>query len=283
MMKKTKIGFILITIFLLIVTPLAAAQNTTAITYGEATYNNQNYKQNVDNYFKSNSGKSLDNINQKIITASDVNKISQDISGKTYSSNQIVSCAYVDLSEKNNLNIEVDNKITTVTASMYKSALNSAGIKNGHVIITSPTSATGESALAGVMQAYETASGSEMPSVVKEAATKEIYTQTDIVNKTGADPDKIANLFVQVKQEVINQNITDKTEIQNIIIDNSKNININITQDQASEIADSILKTQSVQGQADDYQNKLSNITSQVQDSGIIDQIISIVKQIFGF
>ncbi len=92
----------------------------------------------------------MSSANVKVITASDVNKISSDISHNTYNSNQILSCALVDLNGYNQIKVDVDtSKINTITPSMYQSALESAGITKGHVIITSPVSATGESALAG--------------------------------------------------------------------------------------------------------------------------------------
>ena len=53
--------------------------------------------------------------------------------------------------------VEVDNSINTITPKMYMSALKSAGIQGGHVYVTSPVSATGESALAGIMDCYEQA------------------------------------------------------------------------------------------------------------------------------
>jgi uncharacterized protein YpuA (DUF1002 family) len=138
-----------------------------AVTYGETTYNNHEYKQMVDEYFEKNGNVNLNDTDEKVITSNDVNRISSGISQRTYNSNQIFSCAMVDLNGNNNIKIDVDPKITTVTPSMYKSALDSAGIKKGHVVVTSPVTATGESALAGIMKAYETATGQLIPEEVK--------------------------------------------------------------------------------------------------------------------
>ena len=118
--------------------------NPIAVTYGETTISNENYKNIVDNYFENTGGINLENANETIITASDVNKISGDISQRTYNENQILSCAMVDLSNNNDITVDVDeSKITTVTADMYKSALSSSGITKGHVVVTSPVTATG--------------------------------------------------------------------------------------------------------------------------------------------
>ena len=130
MSRKTIGAIILLIIAVVIFVPVASSSQANGanivVTYGETTYNNANYKNMVDSYFNVYDAK------ETVITASDVNKISSGISNKKYNSNQIYSCAMVDLSSSNNIRIEVDSsKITTVTPSMYKSALDSAGISKG--------------------------------------------------------------------------------------------------------------------------------------------------------
>ena len=117
-----------------------SADSNLVITYGETTHGNSNYK-----FFSSQAGIDINNAESKIITADQVNQISGGITGKTYSSNQILSSALVDLNDNSKLQVSVDkSKITTITGDMYISALKSAGITAGHVYVTSPVSATGE-------------------------------------------------------------------------------------------------------------------------------------------
>jgi uncharacterized protein YpuA (DUF1002 family) len=249
------------------------------ITYGETTYNNPTYKDTVNSYFKDKSGLDLSNANNTVITASDVNKVAQSISQRTYNSNQVLSCAMLDLSGNNDIQVDVDtSKITTVTPEMYKSALNSSGITKGHVYVTSPTVATGESALAGIMKSYETATGKQIPDTLKNSATKEIYTETSIVNQTGADPNKVADLVTQAKDQVSQQNVTDQNSITNIIINIASNNNINITQTQASDLASSISQSQQAQGQASDYQSQISNAINNTDTQSLIQQIWNMIQ-----
>src|SRR5664280_2991791 len=113
-----------------------------------------------------------------------------------YPSSQIFSCAMVDLSYNQGIDVVVDtSKITVVTPKMYANALKSTGINNGYVVVSSPVSASGEAALAGVLESYEIAVGTPIPDQAKKAATEELYTETQIVNQTGQNPDKIADLF----------------------------------------------------------------------------------------
>jgi Predicted secreted protein len=136
---------------------MAGNDGTTLVaTYGETTHTNQQYMNSVNDYFASKGYSNLENVKQEVITANQVNQISKGISGKTYGSNQIFSSALVDLTQGDSLKVTVDtSKINLVTAKMYASALESAGIEKGGFNVTSPVSATGESALAGVMSCYE--------------------------------------------------------------------------------------------------------------------------------
>lgn len=250
-----------------------------AVTYGETTYNNQNYKNTVDEYFRNNGNIDLNNTNQTIITADDVNQISSGISNRTYNENQILSCAMVDLNSNDDIQVDVDkSKITTVTESMYKSALNSSGITKGHVIVTSPTTATGESALAGVMKAYESATGKQIPDDLKDAANKEIYTESAVVNNSNVSADDVANLVSQVKEEASQQNTTDNQTIVNIVNNVASNNNINISDNDVNIIADSVSESQSVQDQASDYQSQVSDYINNDQAQTLFAQIWNAIQ-----
>ena len=255
------------------------ADSSIAVTYGETTYANQDYKDIVNQYFKDNGYNNLDNANKTIITANDVNAISQDISHKTYNSNQILSSALVDLNSNNDIKVDVDkSKITTVTESMYKTALNSSGITKGHVIVTSPTTATGESALAGILKSYEVATGKEIPNDVKEAANNEIYTQSEVVNNTNISADDVANVVSQAKEEAAKQNTTDTQTIINIVNNIASNNNINITSTDASNLADSISQSQSVQDKANQYQNQVTDYVNSEGAQTLFSQIWNMIQ-----
>ena len=246
-----------------------AADSNLVITYGETTYANDNYKSFVDTFFVNQANVDLNNVNSKVITANQVNQVSSSITGKTYSSNQIYSSALLDLNDNDNLEVSVDkSQITTITGDMYISALKSAGITSGHVYVTSPVTASGESALAGIMNAYEEVTDVEIPESVKEAANDEIYTQAEIVENSGVDADELSNLVDEVKQEVSNGNITDKESIQNIINNYVQNNNINITNNDIENLADSIEQVQNVQGDVNYYKDQVSSFLNDTSNGG---------------
>ena len=263
-MRKITIGMVILSIIIIgMVIPagFSGQANSVVITYGETTHANTNYKSDVDSFFKSQSNLDLSNAAEKIITASDVNKIASTITGRTYDSSEIFSSALVNLKENADLKVSVDkDKITTITGDMYLSALKSAGIKSGHVYVTSPVTATGESALAGIMNCYEEATNVKIPETVKEAANKEIYTQAEVVKDTNASSDQVSKLVDDVKETVKKENVTDHQTIVNIIYNYTVNNNINITNSSIENLANSIEQIQNTQGDINTYENQVSEV-----------------------
>lgn len=263
-MQKSKIGIIILSIILVgmvIPATFSANDSQVVITYGETTHHNADYKNIVDDFFVQQAHVDMHNIKSKIITADQVNKISTSITGKTYGSDQIFSSALVDLNENDNLEVSVDkSKITTITGDMYISALKSAGITAGHVYVTSPVTATGESALAGIMNSYEEITNVEIPEPVKEAANNEIYTQAEIVENSNVSADELSNLVDDVKETVKEENVTDHQTIVNIINNYTVVNNINITNSDVENLATSIEQIQNVQGDINNYTSEVSDL-----------------------
>ena len=284
MKKITLVILALILIGMLIPTGFAADSNL-VITYGETTNANSNYKSIVDEFFTSQANINLNDVDTKVITADQVNQVSSGITGKSYTSNQIYSSALLDLNDNADLKVSVDkSKITTITGDMYISALKSAGITAGHVYVTSPVSASGESALAGIMNAYEEATDVEIPDDVKQAANDEIYTQAEIVNESGVDADSLSKLVDDVKDEVSRDNITDHNTIVNIINNHVENSNINISNVHIDKLADTIEQVQNVQGDVNYYKDKVGGLFNDTSDGGFsLDGFINQIKAMFGF
>ena len=279
-MKKITIAILALILVGMLIPAGFSTDSNVVITYGETTYANNNYKSIVDSFFAGQSNLDVNNIGTKIITANEVNQVSSGITGKYYSSNQILSSALLDLNDNDNLEVSVDkSKITTITGDMYISALKSAGITKGHVYVTSPVEATGESALAGIMNAYEQVTDVEIPESVKEAANDEIYTQAEIVDNSDVSADELSQLVDNVKQEVSDGNITDHDTIVNIINNYVQNNNINITNVDIENLADTIEQVQNVQGDVNYYQDQVSGFLDENSNGGFsIDGLFDWIK-----
>ncbi|MBE6501980.1 MAG: DUF1002 domain-containing protein [Methanobrevibacter thaueri] len=268
-MKRITIPILALILLGMLIPVGFAADSNLVITYGESTYANNDYKSVVDAFFVNQANVDLNNVNSKVITADQVNQVSSGITGKSYSSDQIFSSAFLDLNDNDNLEVSVDkSKITTITGNMYISALKSAGITSGHVYVTSPMEATGESALAGIMNAYEEATDVEIPETVKEAANDEIYTQAEIVENSGVDAEKLSQLVDDVKQEVSSDNVTDHDTIVNIINNYVQTNNINITSSDIENLADTIEQVQNVQGDVNYYKGQVDDLLNNGNSTG---------------
>ncbi|MDP1553428.1 MAG: DUF1002 domain-containing protein, partial [Methanobacteriaceae archaeon] len=277
-MKKYIIGFILV---LMLITPLYAA-NGFSITIGEATNNNAAYKSSMLSYFQSKTDKNIDDAQIKVITASEVNDISKNVTGLVYPSNKIFSCALVDLSYNEGVKVVVDkSKVRVVTPQMYANALQSSGIDRGYVVVSSPVPASGEAALAGVLKSYELAVGTPIPEEAKKASTEELYLQTQLVNQTGQSGDNIAQLFSDVKNQTQQKNLQNPEQIKVIVINVASQMNINLSDNQVQQIADSLANSQKVKANLTDFQNELQNISQNVSSSNILDQITSFIQGLF--
>ncbi|WP_414469680.1 DUF1002 domain-containing protein [Methanobacterium sp. ACI-7] len=280
-MKKLIVGMLLL---FMAISPIYGASGF-AITFGETTYANPQWKSSTLDYFDSHTDKKVVDATTKVITASEVNQIAKDITGRTYSSKQIFSCAMVDLSYSQGIKVIVDkSKIGVVTSKMYANALKSSGIENGYVVVTAPVQSSGEAALTGVLKSYEVAVGAPIPESAKKAATEELYTEQQIANQTGQNPDKVADLFEQAKNEVQKQNLQDPAQIKIIVINIANNMNININDAQAQQIAEAIANSQKVQGELAGFKQQLQDVTNQVsQSQGILNQIMIYLQQAFDY
>lgn len=235
------------------------------VTYGETTYNNPEYMDSVNDYFASKGYSNLENAKVEIIDVGQVNAISQGISGKTYDANQIFSSALLDLNNGNNLTVTVDSsEVNLVTARMYASALESSGINKGSVFVTSPVSATGESALTGIMACYEKATNVTIPDDVKQAANDEIYTQSEIVQNNNVSADNVSQVVDDVKNNITDLNVTSYDDILNIVNETVHKYGMNISNDDIEKLADAIFKTFSVQDQANNYKTELDKVASNI-------------------
>lgn len=252
----------------------SATETQIVITYGETTHHNADYKNIVDDFFVAQTGVDLYTIDSNIITADEVNKVSSSITGKTYNSNQIYSSALLDLNDNDDLSVSVDkSKITTITGDMYISTLKSVGITKGHVYVTSPVTATGESALAGIMNSYEVVSEVDIPDNVKEAANNEIYTQAEIIENSDVDADKLSELVDNVKEEVVTNNITDFDTIVEVINNLTNESGVNLSSNDVQSLASSIEEMQNIQGDIDNYQTEVSDI---LNDTGSAEGLFGI-------
>lgn len=117
---------------------------------------------------------------------------------------------------------------------MIASTLADLGIKNCEVVSACPFQVSGTGALTGIIMAYETATGETIDQAKKDIATQEVVVTKDLAKDIGnVQAEYVIN---QAKAEAVQNNISDKQEIQNTVTNIVNNNNINISQDQIENI-----------------------------------------------
>lgn len=144
-----------------------------------------------------------------------------------------VSCAYIKPTESGGIRVRTAN-LQYVTANMIASTLADLGIKNCEVVSACPFQVSGTGALTGIIMAYETATGETIDQAKKDIATQEVVVTKDLAKDIGnVQAEYVIN---QAKAEAVQNNISDKQEIQNTVTNIVNNNNINISQDQIENI-----------------------------------------------
>lgn len=146
-----------------------------------------------------------------------------------------VSCAYIKPTESGGIKVRTSN-LQYVTANMIASTLADLGIKNCEVVSACPFQVSGTGALTGVMMAYEKATGTVINKDKKDIATQEVVITKDIAKDIGTA--QAENIVNQAKTEVVQNNVTNKTDIQNTVTNIINNNNVNITEQQIDNIVD---------------------------------------------
>lgn len=144
------------------------------------------------------------------------------------------SCALVAPTTKGGIQVKTAN-LSWVTCNMIASTLSTSGVTNCQVVAASPFEVSGTGALTGVIMAYETASDVTLDESKKELANEELIATGNLADEVGQS--KATAVINETKLQVIENNITDISEITNIVNNISNDYDVTISDDQSEEIA----------------------------------------------
>ncbi|AEH54500.1 DUF1002 domain-containing protein [Heyndrickxia coagulans] len=166
------------------------------------------------------------------------------------------------------VHIVTPENITEVTADMYKNALLTAGIKNAEVEVASPLKVTGHSALVGIYKAYDDSSksGDKLDSDRTEVASQELSVATDLAKKEGLSNDKVTQLLTEIKQEIADQHPATKEDIEKIVDDKLKDLNINLSDSDRQLLYDLFDQMRKLNINFDSVKSELSSLSDKLSD-----------------
>lgn len=250
---------------------VAKADSSKVVTLGANLSDEQ--KNDMYEYF----GTSADKVETIEVTNDDERKYMEGIATESQIGTRTYSCSYVEPTESGGIQVKTAN-LTFVTSSMIASTLTTSGVENCNVVAASPIEVSGTGALTGIMMAYETASGETLDEGQKEAATEELVTTGELADAIGQE--EATDLMNNIKQEVIEEGITDKDEIQDVVEDNADNLNITLTQEQLDKIVALMEKISQYDYDVKALKDTLENLAG--KSEGFFTKIWNSIKGFFG-
>lgn len=202
------------------------ADSSKVVTLGANLTDEQ--KASMYEYF----GTSEDEVVTIEVTNADERKYMEGIASEEQIGTRTYSCSYVEPTSSGGVQVKVAN-LTYVTSSMISSTLLTSGVENCNVVAASPIAVSGTGALTGIMMAYETASGETLDEGQKAAATEELVTTGELADEIGNET--ATGLMNDIKEQVIEDNITDASDIENVVSDAADTYNITLTEDQMKD------------------------------------------------
>jgi len=187
------------------------------------------------------------------------------------------------------INQVTPKNITEVTDEMYANALLTAGIEDAIVDVASPVAVTGHSALVGIYKAYDEGNGEGLNKEHTEVANQELNLATKLAKKEGLDQDKISELLTEIKKEIAAQKPATKEDIEKIINEQLKTLEIKLSDQDRQLLIDLFEKMRGLNINFDNVQSQLETISKDIKqrideavgDKGFLQAISDFFKNLF--
>jgi len=187
------------------------------------------------------------------------------------------------------INQVTPENITEVTDEMYANALLTAGIQDAVVDVASPVKVSGHSALVGIYKAYDEGEGTALNKDRTEVANEELNLATDLAKKEGLDQDKVSELLTEIKKEIAAQNPATKEEIEKIIDEKLKTLQIQLSPEDRQLLVDLFNKMRDLNINFDNVQSQLEDLSNDIQkrieeavgDKGFLQSVSNFFKELF--
>jgi uncharacterized protein YpuA (DUF1002 family) len=251
------------------------------VVYGEALSEAQ--KDEVRKLLKVND---ISKVKEITVTGDDlVRYIKGDRHSNMYSSAKITR---KDTGEGLVINQVTPENITEVTDEMYANALLTAGIQDAVVDVASPVKVSGHSALVGIYKAYDEGKGTELNEERTEVANEELNLATDLAKKEGMDQDKVSELLTEIKKEIADQNPATKEDIEQIIDEKLKTLEISLSAEDRQLLIDLFEKMRDLNINFDNVKSQLENLSQDIQqrideavgDKGFLQSVSDFFKEL---
>jgi uncharacterized protein YpuA (DUF1002 family) len=202
-------------------------------------------------------------VNEITVTGEDLERY---IKGNKYSN--MYSSAKITLKDSGSglyINQVTPENITEVSDEMYANALLTAGIQDAVVDVASVVKVSGHSALVGIYKAYDEGEGTELNTEHTEVANEELSLASKLAQQEGLDKDKISELLTEIKKEIAAQNPATKEDIEKIINEQLKTLEIQLSPQDRQLLIDLFEKMRSLNINFDNVKSQLEDLSKDIQ------------------
>lgn len=181
------------------------------------------------------------------------------------------SCAYIMPTNSGEINVKTAH-LTWVSTSMIANTLVTAGIDSCDVIAAAPRDVSGTGALTGIIKAYEKVTDEQLDEEKTELAMEELYETAQLGSDIGQD--QASAIMNEVKQQVLKDDVTDASDVEDIVKEVSEYYDVNLTEEQTGKVASlmSNIASQdydydSIKGTMEGLQDKLVGSLENIDES----------------
>ncbi|CAM3219679.1 DUF1002 domain-containing protein [Filibacter tadaridae] len=163
------------------------------------------------------------------------------------------------------ISIVTEGNITQVTSEMYANAMLTAGIEDAIVEVAAPKKVTGHSALVGIYKAYEV-TGETLDTERTDVANDELNLATKFSEDAGVDKDKVGELLTQIKKQIAEQNPATKEEVEKIVTEQLKKLNIELSDADRQLLIDLMDRIRNLDIDFTKLSGQLTDMASKIKD-----------------
>ena len=210
----------------------------------------------------------LDQYKVVTVTNKDEHKYLDDYLDSSVIGTRALSSVLIEKKDKGDgINVTTKN-ITYCTPGMYENALTTAGVTDATVTVAGPFNITGTAALVGAMNAYEDMTGKDISSESKDAATNELVVTSELAQQLD-DSEKAEQFLALIKEKVLSDDVKTKSDINDIIDECGKDLDVTITDDQKAQIAELMQKINKLDLNVNDLKEQASKIYDKLSEMDI--------------
>lgn len=216
-----------------------------------------------------------DNYTVLYVTNADEHKYLDSYVDSNQIGDRALSSVLIKEQSGSDIDVEIHN-IGYCTESMYRNALQTAGVEGAEVVVAGPFEISGTAALVGTIKAYEKMSGETVDDEVIEGAVDELTTTGEVGEEIG-DKEAAGDIVSDVKEQLAENPDMSDQEIEEAIKQAAQEAGYDLSQSTIEKIKDMVKNLQGLDIDWGGLKDKLQGIDA----GGWFQRLVNWVKGFF--